>query len=111
MYVLNLNKEKLISTFDSLVLIDNNDGTATLNSDHYDDLHIIFDQFVVEHLKDIDPSKYYFATHVRHSGEEWEISHSAPSDGVASSTNFLRGTIKKDQEKIICTNSEEGAFL
>ncbi|MEG4596068.1 hypothetical protein QUB00_30290 [Microcoleus sp. F8_C2] len=99
------------STFEPLVLIDNTDGTGTLSSEHYKDLHIIFDRSVVELLKDIDPSKYYFATNVRHSGEEWEISHSAPSNGIASSINFLRGTIKKDGEKIICTNPKEGAFL
>jgi hypothetical protein len=92
------------STFESLVLIDNNDGTATLSSDHYKDLHIIFDQSVVEHLKDIDPSKYYFATDVRHSGEEWEISHLSSTTGGGIS-NFLNGTIEKDGEKIICTNA------
>jgi hypothetical protein len=94
------------STFEPLVLIDNNDGTATLSSDHYKDLHIIFDQSVVEYLKDIDPSKYYFVTDIRHSGEEWEISHLSSTTGGGIS-NFLNGTIKKEGEKVICTNARD----
>ncbi len=91
-----------------LVLIDNKDGTETLNSDDYKDIHIIFDQSVVEYLKDIDRSKYYFAIGNLDDGDLWEISYLGPSSGAAASSHFLQGTIKKDGEKIICTNPRKG---
>jgi len=91
-----------------LTLIDNEDGTATLKSDDYKDIHIIFDQSVVEYLKDIDRSKYYFAIGNLTDGDLWQISHLGSSAGAAGSSHFLQGTIKKDGEKIICTNPTKG---
>jgi len=105
-----------MSIFDeTLQVIYNNDGTATLVSNYYKDYHIIFDQSVVsEHLKNLkDPSNYSFRlvkdTPIDNEWKAWEILRRPTPDrpNVVSFHlfNFLNGTIEKDGEKMICTNA------
>jgi hypothetical protein len=99
---------------ETLEVIYNNDGTATLVSNYYKDYHIIFDQSVVsQHLRNLkDLSNYSFElvkdTPLDNEWKSWEITRRPIDDTRRVSfhiLSFLNGTIEKDGEKMICTNA------
>jgi hypothetical protein len=108
-----------MSIFDEKLKVTyNNDGTATLVSNYYKDYHIIFDQSVVsEHLRNLkDLSNYSFGllkdTPFDNEWKLWQILHrptnETPNVISFNILNCLSGTIKKDGEKMICTNATIG---
>jgi hypothetical protein len=105
-----------MSIFDeTLQVIYNNDGTATLVSNYYKDYDIIFDQSVVsEHLRNLkDLSNYSFGlvkdTPLDDECKSWQIlrrpTHDKPGVISLHLLGFLNGTIEKDGKKMICTNA------
>jgi hypothetical protein len=78
----------------------NENNTATLTNHKYKDYVIIFDQSVVNYLKDINPKKLYFELHQK----TWRILH---EENIKNNFYFLSGTIEKVGKTIICTNSIE----
>jgi hypothetical protein len=76
----------------------NDDGTATLTNHKYKDYVIIFEQSVVNSLKNINPKELYFELREK----TWCIYHDKK---IENNFHFLSGTIEKGGKTIICTNS------
>ncbi|WP_333210039.1 hypothetical protein [Microcoleus sp. AT9b-C2] len=97
--------------FDPLdVKYDTDDGTASLKNAKYKDLTIVFDQSVVEYLKNIEDFDKYLLVFGRDmislTKQIWEIRERSNTPGFHSIHRF-GGTRKRDRGKVVCSIEED----
>ncbi len=92
--------------FDPLDVTYNTDGTASLKKAEYNNLEIVFDQSVVEYLKNIEDFGKYHLVFGRdakiHTKQIWAIKERCNTPGTPYLHSF-GGTRKQDRGKVVCS--------